>query len=762
MIESPHDPKPVSRSWPIARQFHLALLFVIVLIIIIIGETVRAIETEQVLADLKEQDQRSTLLLSAAMLDSVITEDEPLLESILQQATAKVTALTSITVHNERGEQLATYNKPLVDESHHIVTQANSIVFEKETYGTITIVWDISDKLQRTDEYVFRVQLYALLSLLCAGALFSAMFHFLVQRPLSALKLKIKSTQDGSDVNHEVVANYSAREFKALDNSLSLLVRALTANTEQQIQLRRNQLRQKTLVESAIDSIIATNIAGLIIEFNKAAESCFGVQHKDVIGEPLLTLFVSTPADTDEVARFALNLLSQSALAVNHIVNREAIRADGTVFQAELTANNADETDKQGLVVIYLRDVTLIYQARQDLILAKEQAEQANQAKAGFLAMMSHEIRTPLNGVLGLLSLLKSTPLDNEQRQYVGTAEKSGLALLSIISDILDFSKMEAGKLQLESMDFSLSELVNSAVDLLMPAIIAKELTINVDLTENTQTSLRGDAGRLRQVLLNLLSNAVKFSDTGRIDLRIDTRPTADNQLTLACEVRDQGPGIAKEKQAGLFSEFSTLDASYSRKYGGTGLGLAISRRLVEMMGGYIKVDSVEGQFSTFRFTCNVERGACPLQIHGKNDASDGAQLKLPTHEHSERILLVEDNPTNSLVCSVMLKKMGFQVTTASNGIEAVSAVRDFPFDTILMDVSMPEMDGLQATAAIRKLKGARSRTPIIALTAHAMSGDKQRTLDAGMDDYLEKPIVKQQLIEKLERWLNANSESKP
>ncbi len=382
------------------------------------------------------------------------------------------------------------------------------------------------------------------------------------------------------------------------------------------------------------------------------------------------------------------------------------------------------------------------------LRLAKEQAEAGNVAKAQFLANMSHEIRTPMNGVLGALDLLGHSELTPEQRRLLDTATSSSEALLTVLNEVLDFSKIEAGRLELVDEPLALRPVLTSVVDLLSPMAQRKGLALTAEFDPSLPARVRGDAGRIRQVLLNLIGNALKFTDRGRVIVRARRAPgDSGARPVLRLEVEDTGIGISPEAMSRLFTPFFQADQSNHRRFGGTGLGLVISKRLAEAMGGELSVESASGRGSTFRMSLPLEALA---------DAPAATAVAVPRVPLAGQVLLVEDNLVNRMLAVAMLNNLGIEVTEAENGQAALERMQGSRFDLVLMDCQMPVMDGFEATREIRARERAAlaPRIPIIAVTANAMSGDAERCLQAGMDSYLAKPYTLETLRGALAPWL--------
>ena len=509
-----------------------------------------------------------------------------------------------------------------------------------------------------------------------------------------------------------------------------------------QKQILQGQERLRSITESTPNGIIMVDAAGMITFWNPSATTIFGYGKEETLGQELLQLLV--PERDRAVCKTFLAGLAATGQgpAVGKSTELTALHRDGREISISL-ALSSFRLDGVWHAVGIIRDISDLKQYQRDLIEARHAAEAANQAKSQFLANMSHEIRTPLNGVLGMTQLLQFTQPTEEQKEFIGYLEQSGKNLLALLNDILDLSRIEAGKMNLEQTGFSLQDCIDDIVATQLPQIRQKTLQLDITLPDTLPRVLVGDPLRLKQILLNLLANAVKFTPTGTIAIKVTITAQDSAAIVLLLEVSDTGFGMDDETLARIFSPFEQADNSNTRLYGGSGLGLTICRRLAEMMGGSIWAESVFGQGSTFY----VELSFGVAQISQAVDHQADHSAQVVSGSKSLKILVTDDNRLNADTLVAMLKKMGHSAEIATNGKEALDRWHAAALDCILMDISMPVMDGCQATATIReqeqKIGG---HTPIIALTAHAQLGDRERFLASGFDGYVSKPVIMDQL----------------
>lgn len=519
------------------------------------------------------------------------------------------------------------------------------------------------------------------------------------------------------------------------------IVQDLTERHERETNLQENVALKRAIIDAALDAVVIIDAEGVICDFNPTAEDSFGFTKDEVVGKTLSETIVPERYRAAHQAGLERYLREGTPRVIGNRIEIEAVRKNGEEFPIELAIKQINVGDRL-LFTANIRDISdrraaehqrELYEAK--LEQAKEDAEAANKAKSEFLAAMSHEIRTPLNGVLGVLTLLGDTELSDEQRQLLSTAYGSGQNLFTLISDVLDLSKIEAGKMDQEFVDFNPRSVAQEAAGLVEAITRRKGLAISIEARTDLPT-VRSDQAQIRQVLANLVSNAAKFTDSGSIEIRIRLK---DNLLRY--EVEDTGIGISCENRSRLFRKFSQIDPSNRRRYGGTGLGLSICKELVQLLDGDIGVDSEEGKGSVFWFEVPVREAEKPVVDPAAGFSS------LSTIEINKRILLAEDSYTNALVASSFLRSAGARVDIASNGLEVLSATSSRKYDLVIMDVSMPEMDGIEASEMLRAQQDWTREVPILALTANASREDRAKCITAGMNAFLTKPVERAKLL---------------
>jgi PAS domain S-box-containing protein len=536
------------------------------------------------------------------------------------------------------------------------------------------------------------------------------------------------------------------------------LAKASAEIKKQAKELTVSELKYRTLFDASRDAIMILEPYGAYLDANPASAKLFGLKDgREFTGYSPSDLSPECQPDGTPSSVRAEVVTATTLANGSHFFEWTHQRRNGSVFPATVLLTRM-EIEGKTILQATVRDTTAEKQAAEALRVAKEGAEAANQAKSAFLASMSHELRTPLHGVVGMTELLKGTPLEERQRQFVDACHTSGKSLIELINDVLDFSRIEAGKFDLDVRNFKLGQMVTEAVDAMRFQAEQKGLLLVADVAPQTDRSVQGDDARLRQVLLNLIGNAVKFSDSGEIVVRVEPAKPEEGEHAIRFEVADNGIGIAADKIDRLFLSFSQADPSIARKYGGTGLGLAISKRLIELMGGTVGVTSRLGQGSTFWFVVPLPPSGQESQQNDPSpEAGERFQRELQAILKGRKVLLVEDNRINRMFAQEIVQQAGMKCRTVETGLQAIEAVRHDRFDVVLMDCHMPEMDGFKTTRHIRDMEREGQiirHTPIVALTANAIKGDREHCLECGMDDYIAKPFGSQELLRVIGRLL--------
>lgn len=521
-----------------------------------------------------------------------------------------------------------------------------------------------------------------------------------------------------------------------------------------------HEQRYRELLDNASDIVYTHDLEGRLITWSKAGEMITGYQQRELFQRDLAEL---VPAERREAVRAWIRQTAEGRgpATFELVINTK----DGNPVILDVSTRSITRDGRLVGVLGFARDITERKRSEEEAQRAREAAEAASRLKSEFLANVSHEIRTPMNGILGMTELVLETDLAKEQREFLEMVKMSADSLMDIINDILDFSKIEVGKLELDSAPLNLRHLLETVLKPLTLRAQQKELRLACEVDPRVPDGLLGDATRLRQVLMNLVGNAVKFTENGSIRVRIQTVALSRDEAVLRFEVRDTGIGIPLEKQQIVFEAFTQADGSTTRKYGGTGLGLTITKKLVNMMGGEINVQSEAGQGSTFSFTLPFPLAQSPLregleEIAFTSEMTPPTSLKLPAPPRRDsasiRVLLAEDNPANQKLVLYLLQKQGYTLEVANDGKEALALLEKAGpngFDLVLMDIQMPLMNGFEVTRIIRQNeKEFGAHLPIIALTAHAMKGDLERCLQAGMDAYISKPIDREELFAIVQR----------
>ncbi len=519
---------------------------------------------------------------------------------------------------------------------------------------------------------------------------------------------------------------------------------AIVRDVTERKRIERTLKTQALVLESMVEGVNVTDEKAVIVYTNPAFDAMFGYARGELLGKHVTVLNADPSEENARLVDEIIERLGTDGVWRGEFRN---VKKDGARF---LTYARISELDLSGEVcwVSVQEDVTERKRA-EGLRLAKEAAEQADRTKSRFLANVSHEIRTPINAVAGMSELLLKGDLAPRQRQQAEIIRSSTQGLLQLVDDLLDFSSSEAGELSLEALDFRLPEVVETVIGQLSPDAAAKGIELRLEAAaELPAGSVRGDPRRLRQVLANLVDNAIKFTARGQVTLQVEQERLDQEGCAIRFTVRDTGIGMSPEVRSRLFAPFIQADASPSRRHGGTGLGLAISQRIAGLMGGAIEVESTPGEGSAFAFTARFALPA-PAPARPPAPAPERGRAR-----GSCRVLIAEDNPVNRLIAVSQVEGLGYRAAAVGDGLEALEALGRKRYDLVLMDCQMPELDGYEATRRIRRREAAGEHVPVVAVTAHAMKGDREKCLAAGMDDYISKPYYVETLDAVMSRWL--------
>jgi PAS domain S-box-containing protein len=707
-------------------------------------------------------------------------------------ALKSVPNITCAVLSNRQGVVLAKYIsavttgdcqiRPVGPDSYYIGINYLDIVqrinLDNESIGTLYIQSDLNEIYYRIQWYVATVFMVMLLAIAIAFLLISRL-QKIITKPLSDMAEAMAAISGGENYAVRVVIqsqdevgllgegfNEMLSQIQKRDKELELHREHL----EEMINIRTGELARTTnflekIFNSSLDGILTTDVHGNIMYASPRIKDILGYEQNEVLGKKIGMLWLHGLEESEKIMH---ELMKKGAIKAYELT--ALTKAGESIVLNIALSLLRDEKGKITGTTGFYRDITEEKKMIEATKQAKLRAEAANKAKSQFLAVMSHEIRTPLNGVLGMAEAFLDTVHDEEQRHIIGTITKEANSLLGIINEILDFSKIEAGKLEIDRIPFDLRNIFEDVTESFSYRVAQKELELISSIAPETPTLIVGDPGRLRQILRNLIGNALKFTHDGRIVVKVESVQEPGDGIKLRFMVTDTGIGIPQEKQSLVFESFTQADGSTTRKYGGTGLGITISKQLAELMGGEIGLESTEGKGSTFWFTAVFSK-------QSETDLPNGREIDLVTrHTKIEmdrkniRILLAEDYPTNQEIAKRHLAHAGYQVDLAENGKLALDAFRLKHYDLILMDIQMPVMDGFQATRAIREIEAKLAamentdatkmlhRVPIVAMTAHALSEHKDLCLEAGMDDFLSKPLTRKDLLAIVAKWLNVKS----
>ncbi|MGF1834382.1 ATP-binding protein [Photobacterium sanguinicancri] len=702
-------------------------------------------------------------VFAKATRDAVLATDLAYLDSFAESLVSEQN-LAYIRITDRNGVELARHGDYTnvdttvspADVTDDVYDVISPIQVDGQLYGNVEMGVTVND-LHVMLSQATRSSLLIAIAEMSLVALFSLALGTYLMRRLDVLRKgadKVARMGPGAQImvtgNDEVTRVSTA--FNEMSHSLAKAQETLAEKHQQQIALTEKVTELAQVAEHARDVIIITDADGKITWVNPAFENLTGYTLSEVVGQSPGCLLQGDSSDLETVHEMSRKIAQKEAVRVE-ILN---YAKGGESYWVELDISPV--TDSTGEIVRFIaveRDITKRRQVEEQLETALEEATRATKAKSEFLANMSHEIRTPMNAIMGFSELLLEKSMHSEQREQLELVHKSAANLVTIINDILDYSKIEAGKLSLTNECFNLKEVVESTIELCTYQAKEKNLPLVMNISSNINTAVVGDKGRLNQILLNLIGNAVKFTDSGSVSVNIDAEALVGKTRFHIC-VQDTGIGIPAERLPFIMEKFEQVDNSATRQYEGTGLGLAICKRLIQLFGGELTVCSEEGKGSCFSFVMTLlnQPAKSPTAVNQDHYIADDHRVN-DVIEH-KKILVAEDSYVNRLLIEKMLADTPVELVFAEDGEQAVERYRENLPDLVITDISMPNKDGYEATADIRALQEINYPwCPVIALSAHAMAEEKKKSLALGMDDYLTKPVNKTDLIKMITKWIS-------
>ncbi len=739
----------------LSTQFTFVTVVLAVVMSLLASYVVKTVETKRLSENLREQSLQTLKLISQSSAPAFEINDLGSLNLLTSHILEGTKDICRVRMVLNNGEVLIDRIKSKPEIGAKILTFSQPVIGNTAVIGSISIFLDLNQRLKEINKNAYFVVIYSLSGFLAAIMIFLLIANKLVLRPIKNIENHLKEVSNGSAYEKLEPSMFHSVELKHLSAAVDDLHQRILMQSDKEHKLIQATFEIENVKLQLVQAIEAITEGFVYYDTEDRLTIC-NEKYREIYSESSDLLVEGNTFENIIRTGAERGQYEDAKGRVEEWIKERMQRHRNPKGPIEQRLNNGrwvriiETRSADGGLVGIRSDITAFKKQQKELKEAMELATQANETKSQFLAMMSHEIRTPLNGVLGILGFLGSTKMDEEQKKLVATGQESASILLTVINDILDFSKLEVGKVELEMAVFDPSVAFDSIVDLLEPGAFAKGITLQLEKSISENLYLLGDSSRLRQILLNLIGNAIKFTKSGGVRVLISSRKESDQTDLIKFEVIDTGIGIAAEKQDLLFGQFVTVESSYTREYGGTGLGLSISKSFVDLMGGKIGFDSEEGNGSRFWFEVLLLR-ATDEEIASDLEKTEPIDIVI---RENLRVLVVEDNAANQMVIRKMLHNIGCEVDLAGNGIEAVDAVKHFPYDIIFMDISMPEMDGLAATRKIRKLSGDEAKIPIIAMTAHALKEEKEEFLASGMDDYLQKPAPAKDIQRMVAKWI--------